>query len=459
MAIISVGMDYHTASVQVREKFSPNPALIQQLLHELGTALRSPANLELDSPASPADEAVIVSTCNRFEMYAMVANPYHGWSTLERFIAQRQGYAPEELRPHLQYREGRAVAEHLMRLGAGLESMVLGEPQILGQLVDAHTAALDSHSTGPILSHLFSHAIHVGKRARTETTINSHTTSIAHVGVLLARKQRGTLADARVLVVGAGEMAQLAAQGARTYGAASITCINRTLAKAQKLAEKVQAQAVDWSQLPQALAWADVVITATGCAEPIFDLDNVAAVLPAREQRPLLFVDIALPRNVAPDVTALPNVLCYDIDQLQNIVDANIAERRAAVPLVERIVAEETGRFVEWLHTREVVPVIVNFRRKVTDIADDEVKQAMQRLSQFDQRDQQVIRRLAHRIVNKLLHDPTIRLKECANTGSGSFYAHVFSELFALTPPAEAPQQLPTLLENVQLKSLSLDAL
>lgn len=447
MAIISVGMDYHSAPVQIREQFSAGSSSLDQLLHDLSAALR-PADNTPANAAPYTAEAVIISTCNRFEVYATAANPYDGWTRLEHFMAERQGWSVEQLRPYLHYREGRSVMEHLMRLAVGLESIVLGEPQILGQLADAHTAALDARSTGPILSHLFAHAIHVGKRARTETDINVHTTSIAHVGVLMAKKHRGSLSDAQVVIVGAGEMAQLSAIGARSHGAASIVCINRTFAKAEQLAQKVQGQAIEWSQLHQTLASADVVIAATGASEPVFDAANVQPLLAQRPNQALLFIDIALPRNVASDVTTLPNVHCYDIDHLQNIVDANMAQRLAAVPQVEALAQAEIHRFVEWLYTREVVPVIVNFRRKVAEIADDEVKQAMQRLSQFDQRDQQVIMRLTHRIVNKLLHDPTIRLKERATTGSGSFYAHVFCELFALNPISDAAITAQPFIEN-----------
>ncbi len=250
--------------------------------------------------------------------------------------------------------------------------------------------------------------------------------------MLLAEAKLGDLSAARVLLVGSGEMAEQAARALQAHGAADITCINRTFARAEALARKFGMKARNWPSLAEALAQADVVFTATGAPHIVIDAGDVAAVLPQREGRPLLLIDIAVPRDVDEAAGDLPGVARYDIDDLQSAVDVNRAQREAAVPQVEAIIEEETARFVEWLHSRQIVPVIADLRRQAEALAQEEVEQALQRLEGLDAHGQQVVARMAHRIVQKLLHAPTVRLKALAESGNGYVYAHAMWELFGL---------------------------
>ncbi|MCC7448528.1 MAG: glutamyl-tRNA reductase [Anaerolineae bacterium] len=427
MSIVLVGLNHRTAPVELREQLSLTGCALQMALEELHIANQP------ESQSAVVQEAVIVSTCNRLEIYAVVGGDANrGWATIERFLTNLQGIAPEALHPHLYFMDEHTAVEHLMRVAAGLDSMILGEPQILGQVTQAFGDAKLAGATGPVLSHLFAQAIHAGKRARTETAISRHTTSASHAAALLAQQKIGDLRTARVLVVGAGEMAELAVHALQFHGAVDITCINRTYSRAEELAQRIGGQAMNWYHLDAALIQSDVVITATGAPHIVIYADYVARILPKREGRPLVFVDIAVPRDVEESVGELTGVQCYDIDDLELAVDTNVAQRQAAIPQVERIMEQEAVNFREWLNSRRVVPVITDLRRKADDIAAAEVAQMLHRLKGLDEREQDMLYQLAHRIVNKLLHEPTIRLKAYAAGGNGYGYAHAMRELFAL---------------------------
>jgi glutamyl-tRNA reductase len=444
MPIILVGLNHQTAPIELRERLS----LSGDRLHTTLKALKTDNRLQPSDEDQPlaaegtlgfVHETVILSTCNRIEVYASVEKTRSGWTAVQRFLAQQHHILPEHLSPHLYCLEGQTAATHLMRVAAGLDSMILGEPQILGQVSRAFSEAQDAGTVGPVLSRLFMQATHAGKRARSETAISRHTTSISHAAVLLAQDKVNNLRDARTLVVSAGEMGVLAAEALHMHGVQAITCINRTEAGAKALAHRVQGRALAWSSLPEALAWADVVITATGTPYPIIHVHDVTRVLPQRHGRPLVFVDIAIPRDVEETVGDLSTVYRYDIDDLHAVLDANHAQRAAAIPEVEAIIEDEMARFVAWLHHRQVVPVIADLRGKALALAVDEVQQALRQLEGLPERDQQVIARLAHRIVNKLLHTPTMCLKAHTINGNDRDYAQVVRDLFALdTAPITA---------------------
>jgi glutamyl-tRNA reductase len=334
---------------------------------------------------------------------------------------------------------GNAAIEHLFHVAAGLDSLILGEAQILGQVANALAAAQSSGASGPILTQVFNRALHCGKRARTETPIGSYTTSISHAAVRHAEAALGELSQRRALVIGAGEMAELAATALQQHHIASIVCINRTLARAEQLAMKVGGRAVDWARLDEALQSVDLVISATAAPHIVLSAQEVAHAMQARAGRPLLLFDIALPRDIEPDVDVLSGVLRCDIDHLRSRIDANLARREAAIPLVEAIIAQETATLSAWLSGREVLPTVLELRRHAESIARQEVDRTLQRLrhqTSDDDRINQEIERLAERIVAKLLHAPTVRLKAQAAGGNGAHYAQTLSELFALTPAA-----------------------
>jgi glutamyl-tRNA reductase len=447
MPIILVGLNHRTAPVELREQLSLTGCALDMALNDLSAAKEAASlpggGADADrlggEPFGGIHESVILSTCNRLEVYANTADPAAGFAAIQSFLCKLQGLQPEALAPHLYLYEDQAAVDHLMRVASGLDSLILGEPQILGQVAEAYAHAKGAGDAGPVMSELFTRALHAGKRARSETAISRHTTSASHAAARLARDTFGDLAPARVLIVGAGEMAELAATALYDEGARCITCINRTYARAAQLARRYGGEALNWSHLPEALAQADVIVSATGAPHMVIYRDDVAQALAGRAQ-PLVIVDIALPRDVEAETGTLPGVVLYDVDDLQNAVDSNRALREAAVPQVETIIGEESEAFFCWLASRQVVPVLVELRRKAERVAEIELEQAVRRLGCSDPQAEQVMARLAHRIVNKLLHEPTVRLKQEAAAHNGIAYADALRELFALdSRPHEVP--------------------
>lgn len=424
MSILLVGLNHRTAPVELREQFSLAGCGVSKALHDLrGAALEQGSSL---------DEIVIVSTCNRLEVYAVAPAIEPGWEAVEHFLAQLHEMPEESLRCHLYRMHGMDAIEQLMRVSCGLDSMILGEHQILGQVAGALDEALAAGMVGPVLSHLFTQAIHAGKRVRTETAISRQTTSISHAAARLAQNGLGTLEEADVLIVGAGEMADLAARALTMRGAQKLTFISRTYSHTADLAQAHQGQAAHWQQLDERLARASLVVSATGAPHTVLHAAQIAPLLTAREQRPLLIIDIAVPRDVEEAVGNLPSVKLFDIDDLQSALDDNLAQRLAAVSQVEAIVAEEQRNFLEWLHTREVVPLISDLHHQTLILVEAELERAFHKLGGLSPEDKEIVRQLGYRICNKLLHEPTVRLKAAAVNGRGVSYADTIRELFAL---------------------------
>lgn len=407
MSIILIGLDHRTAPLDLREQMALSGDALRAALDDLHAV-----------PGVLVQEAAIVSTCNRLEVYAEAAPD--AVEPILAVIARAGGLAPDALRPHLRLLQDADAVTHLMRVASGIESMILGETQVLGQVADALERARTAGTSGAVLSHLFAQAVHTGKRARAETEISRHTTSVSQAAANLAA------GHSRVLVVGAGDMAALAAQ-ALASGQHEITIVNRTYSRATTLARQVGGRALDWLQLGSALAWADVVIAAVTAPRPVLN----AADLGDRAQKLLLF-DLGLPRNVDSAVADLPGVTLYTLDDLQALVSANRAHRSAAVPQVEAIVAEESTAFMDWLHSRAVAPVITDLQRWARTVAESEITQALNRLDAPDPHTEQVITRMAHRLVGKLLHEPTVKLKAHAGESDGLAYADTLRELFGL---------------------------
>ena len=301
-------------------------------------------------------EHAVLSTCNRFEIYAVTVDAASAVTALAEILCELHGLSPTEFRASLATRRDEAVVAHLMRVAAGLDSMILGEPQILGQVAGTLREATESGAAGPVLQRLFSRALHTGKRVRSETDISRHSLSVGHAAAILAAREAGNLADARALVVGAGKIAGLAAKALRARGARSIEIASRTRASAAALAALVDGRVRPWDELPAAVAAADIVIAATAAPQPVIRAEPLQARLRARRGRPVVLVDVALPRDVEPAVRDLPGVVCFDLDDLTSVVGSNLALRHAAVPAAEAIFKQEMAAFADWLTVREVVP-------------------------------------------------------------------------------------------------------
>lgn len=413
MTLLTIGIDHHQTTLALRERLYLSAAQTGLLLDRLRT---------LPGVA----ESAALSTCNRLEVYAAIdGDETHIAAGIVRALGDFCGIEPEALEAAVQVRQDGEAATHLLRVAAGLESMIVGEPQILGQVRHALDIAQQINSTGPLLNRLFMTAIHTGKRARSETAINRHTTSLGQAAARLA-------ADAdRVLVIGAGEMGALALRALATQGVPDVRLINRGEERARQLGRQYPGVTVhDWSGRREQIAAADAVIVATGAHQPVIHVFDIAG-----RAVPLLLIDIAVPRNVDAAVCDLPNVVYRDLDSIRQVVDEGQAQRLACVPDVEGIVAEEAAGFDAWLATRQVIPTINDLRHKIEQLVQAELADALGKLSHLEARDRDVLTRMASGIINTMLHDPTTGLKRQAAGGQPD-YAGVVRELFALDSAA-----------------------
>lgn len=422
MDLVLVGLDYKTAPVALRERFY----LADDSLHVALSKLK----------VGGLEEVVIVSTCNRLEIFGLAEDADSSSRMIAAFLADSRNTPVKDLDAHLYILQGRDAAQHLMRVASGLESQILGETQILGQVSHALAQAHNNNTDGTILSRLFTAALHTGKRARTETDISRHTLSLSHAAVQLVEQQIDLSTSVRVLVVGAGQMAELAVKALQAHDITDIRLINRTDSKAKILAAELGVQALAWADLTMALHDADVVIAATSASRPIIRAEHLLEASSEQRKQQLLLVDIGLPRNIDPNASELANVHLYDIDHLQNVVEVHRSLRQSEITHVESIISDELNTFMDWLHSREVVPLITELRLHAEALAQIEIDQALNRLPDINPHEQEVITQMAHRIVNKLLHAPTVNLKSRAMRDYHYDYAHAVRELFDLDEKA-----------------------
>lgn len=418
MSIVVIGVNHRTGPISLLERV----AVSNETLGKVITGLVSRANIR---------EAAVLSTCNRTEVYA-VAERFHGaYADIRDFFCELGGLQPDELHPHLYSQHDDAAVAHLFEVASGLESAVLGESEILGQVRGAWEAAQTEGGAKATLNLLFRHALETGKRARTETGIGKHTTSVSHAAVDMANERLGSLAGRRVLVVGAGEMGEGIAVALVAAGATDITVINRTAARAEHLAQRVGGRIVPFAQLGEALAEADVLLTCTGSGTVLIDHDLVAAAR-AQATGPLLIVDIAVPRDVAPDVEAAGDVTLLNLDHLRDWAARGLAQRQAEAELVRGIVGEEVERFVLEATAREAAPLVAQLHEKAEQVRQAELERFHNRLAALDPAQRDAVEALSKGIVAKLLHQVSVRLKDDAGTPQGERNAAAVRELFDL---------------------------
>jgi glutamyl-tRNA reductase len=417
-----LGLNHNTANVALREQLAFTPHRLQTALARLGCG---------DDPAwRDIQEFAILSTCNRVELYAVGAGLI--FDELETFLSDTRNIAVAEFSPSLYRLIDDEATEHLMRVACGLDSVVIGEPQILGQVTDAYTAAKQQETAGKILSQLFQSAIHAGKRARSETTINHNPASISSVAVNLIAETVLDLPSAQVMVLGAGEMAELAVESLRKRGVNNILVINRTIQRAQELAQRWAGRAAALEMLLDHLPEVDVVITSTGAPHIVIWRSMVEEAIKRRPHRPMVFMDIAVPRDVDEEVKKIPGVRLYDIDSLSDLLQTSLAQRQAQIPKVEEILSEELASFNAYLSSLDVVPIIVEIRKQADSIRRTEIKKAMQRMPDLTPEMEKQIEALTTAIVNKILHRPTIRLRGESRGPYAADYASLTRYLFGL---------------------------
>lgn len=361
MNIIAVGVNYRTAPVEIRERLT----FSEEHLHE--------AMMSLNQQKSVL-ENVIISTCNRTEIYAVVDQLHTGRYYVKKFISDWFSMDLEDITPYLTLKEEDEAVCHLFRVTTGLDSMVLGETQILGQVKQAFMTAQNHHATGTIFNELFKQAITMAKRAHKETEIGENAVSVSYAAVELAKKIFGDLENKHVAILGAGKMGELALQNLHGSGVGKITVLNRTLRKAEELAAKFDGEAITIQDMNTIMGAADIVISSTGAENYILTKESLAPALKSRKGKPLFIVDISVPRNVDPVVHELDSVFLYDIDDLQGIVDKNLEARKQAAEQIEQMIAAEISEFREWLRTLGVVPVISALRQKALSIQAETMK-------------------------------------------------------------------------------------
>ena len=418
MSIVVLGVNYHTSPVTLLEKVMiPVPAM--------SSALRDL------SEHSDIREVVILSTCNRTEVYAVAERFHSAHADILEFLCATSGLSADEIAPHLYSQYDEEAVVHLFEVTAGIDSAVLGETEIVGQVRDAWDFAMKQGTSRSTLNLLFRYALESGKRARTETGISRSTASVAHAAVEMSEEILGTLRGKRVLVVGAGEMGEGVAGALSRAGTESITVLNRTAARAQVLATKIGALVADFSNLESELGTVDVVVTCTGAGEIIIDHDLMKRVRQVHSN-PVLLVDIALPRDVAASVSELPGVTLRDLDHLSEWAQRGIDKRSSEVGQVRVIIGEEVDRFLLDQTQRQAAPLVAQLRRFVEDIRQAEVDRFDASLAAMTPEQRELVESISHGIINKMLHAPSVRLREAAGTPQGERLSAAVRDLFSL---------------------------
>jgi glutamyl-tRNA reductase len=419
MRLLAVGCSYRTAPLALRERLAYSEG-------EVAAALRELRSLE------DVYEVVLVSTCNRVEVWAVVNRVQHAARAVQRFLATSRQISEEELRPVLYQHEDREAVSHIFRVASSLDAMVVGEAQITGQVKEAYAASSRARTVGALLNRCMHRAFATAKRVRNETHIARHPVSVSSVAADLAVRVLGDLSRASVLVIGAGEMAELAVRHLLADGATQIRVVNRTWERATELAFQLGAKAARFEDLEGQLLLAEIVITSTGSTEPILTRSLLARVMRQRKQRPLVIVDIAVPKDVEAEVASLSNVYLFNIDDLEQVVAENLKERQKEARQAERILRVEVDHFVDWMRKQDAVPVIKDLRRHFTEIARAEAERTAHALKLDGEKGRELLDTMADAIVNKLLHDPTMELKDNANRPDGTFLARATRRLFRL---------------------------
>jgi len=420
VSVIVVGLNHRTTPLELLERVTVPANGLPKALADL----RSRADL---------DEAVILSTCMRTEVYATAERFHPAVQAVRNFLCERSFTAPEDVGDYLTVLFEDAAIAHLFSVASGLDSAVLGESEVLAQVKAAWEAARGEATAGPVLSGVFRHAVEVGKRVRSETAIARGTTSISQAAVALAADRLGGLEGRRVLVLGAGDMGEGMTIALAGAGVAEVLVANRTPTRASSLASRVGGRAISVLDLPAALESVDVLLTSTGAPAPLLTVEDLAPVLPQRNGRPLLIVDVAVPRDVEPAVRGLEGVTVLDLDDLRTFTRTGLEERRREVSRVQSIIDEEVADYLGEATARQVAPIVSALRARAEAVREAELARFAARLADLSPREREAVEALTHGIVAKMLHDPTVRLKDAAGTPRGERLAESLRTLFDLS--------------------------
>ena len=420
MHIVAAGLNHKTAPIEIREGLAISNG-------DLSHALASLKDLVA------VDEAMLLSTCNRVELYGAAKDIDAAIVELRQFLLQRNPtIAPEQLTQHLYFLSDDAAVQHLFRVASSLDSMVMGEPQILGQFKDAVEAATSQGCTGVVLNKVLKKAISVAKRVRTETPLGEQAVSVSYAAVELAKKFFRNLADHSVMLVGAGEMGELAGRHLVNHGVTNVIVTTRNLQRATEFARQFHGIPVAFETFKDEMVHADIVICSTAAAHSVITKQDVLKVIHSRKNRPICIIDIAVPRDVDDDVRDIDNVYLFNIDDLQQIVAVNMGERQKAARMAEDIVKDEVVTMMGWMKTLHTVPTIIALKKRAEEIKQAEVEKCFARLPGLSGGERDIVEGLASSIVNKLLHQPLVTLKDEAAHANGTMYVDATRRLFSL---------------------------
>jgi glutamyl-tRNA reductase len=424
MELIVIGLNHKTAPIEMRERLAFSKDEIEKALCQTKSLLS-------------LKESMIISTCNRVEIYASAREVEKATFDLKSFLARYHGLSLKEFENILYLLTGEEAVRHIFRVASSLDSMVVGEPQILGQIKSAYQLAAQSKTSGFILHRLLHRAFHVAKRVRTETKIGDSAVSVSFVAVELAKKIFGALEKKTVLLIGAGEMCELAARHLVSAGVEKVIVTNRTYEGAIALAQTFRGEAIPFEEMTQGLRRVDIVISATGSPQYLLRYDQVATVIRDRKQKPIFFIDIADPRDIEPKVGDIENVYLYNIDDLQKVANDHIQDREKEAQKAEVIVQDEVLKFVHWYRSLDITPTIVALREKFEEIRKKELEKTFSLHSHFSDKERQSLEALTSAIVNKILHTPLSFIKETDEEAMTDLYLDALRTLFQLSekPP------------------------
>ena len=419
MSLLVVGLNHRTVPVELLERMTVPEDRLAKALHDLAAR-------------EHLLEVVLLSTCNRTEIYARCTHFHAAVGDVRDFLAAHSGADPDEFADHLYTYYDEAAVAHLFSVAAGLDSMIVGESEILGQVRDAWQAGVREQTAPQLLTRMFKHAVESGKRVRTETGISRHPVSIPSAAVAVAAEHLGDLDGARVLVIGAGHMGSGLASTLRSRGVAEVVVANRTLDRAERLAAEIGARPIPLTEIADTLVDTDVLLTSTASSEVLVERAMVEMVMACRDGRPLLVVDVALPRDVDPGVGDIPDVTLLDLDDLKEYAQRSAERRRGEIGKVRSILAAEIERYRAERAAREVGPLVTSLRDLAEDVRRGELERFRAKLAKLDPDARELIDAITQGVVNKLLHEPTVRVKDAAGTPRGDYYADALASLFDL---------------------------
>ncbi len=423
-AIVDIGMNHKTAPVELRELVAFGGHNIDEVMNSIGSI-------------QDIKESMVLSTCNRVEILFTTDKEKEAKESVIEFLSHVSGIKKEELGSTLYIYDNEEAIRHIFRVGASLDSMIVGEPQILGQVKEAYRIAVNHKSSSVILNRLMHRTFSLAKKIRTETDISGSAVSVSFAAVELGKKIFGDLQGKEVLLIGAGEMAELAATYLLNNRIAKILVANRTFSRAVELADHFHGKAISFEEISDQLLVVDVVITSTASPEPVISLNQVKNTMRRRKNRPLFFIDIAVPRDVEPQVNGIENVFVYDIDDLTGIVESNINKRKGEAVKAERMVDQEVIKFSEWFKTLDVVPTIVALKDKCENIRQMELKKTLSSLDDLTPEQRKGVENLTISIAKKILNDPIVLLKKKEDRTSRNLYLDIARKLFNLDSDSE----------------------